>query len=66
MQTLYIYNTENNEVVARIHGQNNQACEAKMAELNYGGSDDFGATYTPAFGSNDGLIDSDTAADYDA
>lgn len=66
MQTLYIYSAETNEVVARIHGESNAACEAKMAELNYDGSDDFGATYSPAFGADDGLIDSDTAADYDA
>lgn len=66
MQTLYIYSTETNTVVARIHGESNEACEAKADELNYMGSDDFGATYSPAFGAVDGLIDSDTAADYDA
>lgn len=66
MQTLYIYSTETNTVVARIHGETNAACEAKAGELNYMGSDGFGATYSPAFGANDGLIDSANATDYNA
>lgn len=65
MTTLYIYSTENNEVVARIHGESIEACEAKANELNYMNSDDFGATGSPAFGTNDGLIDSDSAVDYE-
>lgn len=66
MHTLYIYSTETNTVVARIHGESNEACESKADELNYMGKDDFGSTYSPAFGANDGLIDSDAANDYDA
>lgn len=66
MQTLYIYSTETNTVVARIHGESNEACEAKAEELGFMGSDDFGGTYSPAFGANDGLIDSDAATDYNA
>ncbi len=66
MHTLYIYSTETNTVVARIRGANNEACEAKAYELGYLGNADFGATYSPAFGANDGLIDGDAATDYDA
>lgn len=66
MVTLYVYSTETNEVVARIHGNGNDACEAKMTELNYDNNGDYGATYSPAFGSTDGLIDNDKAVDYDA
>lgn len=66
MHTMYIYRTEDNVVVARIHGETNEAIEAKADDLNYMGSDDFGATYTPAFGVVDGLIDSDKAVDYNA
>lgn len=66
MKTLYVYKTENNAVVARIHGDTNGAIEAKLSELGYANNDDFGATYSPAFGAVDGLIDSDAATDYDA
>lgn len=66
MYTLYIYSTETNTVVARIHGDTNGAIEAKLAELGYANNDDFGATYTPAFGAVDGLVESDGAVDYDA
>lgn len=61
MYTLYIYSTETNTVVARIHGESNEACEAKADELNYMGNDDFGAAYNA-----NGLIDNDVVADYDA
>lgn len=47
MTTLYIYNTEDNTLVARIEGSSNEACEAVASE-QYG--DSFGWTYSPAFG----------------
>jgi hypothetical protein len=51
----YIYNTETRNVVAEIKGDDNKSIEAKFDELNYD-SDEFGLTYSPAFGADDGLI----------
>lgn len=53
---LYVYATDSNIVVMCIHGDSNAACERLAADL-YG--DDYGWTYTPAFGANDGLIYAD-------
>jgi hypothetical protein len=51
----YIYNSETLEVVAIAKGNTNQECEEKAAL--YLGTDEYGATYTPAFGINEGLIE---------
>ena len=56
----YVYNVETMEVVVAINGETNEQCEAKAAEMGYMGSDEYGLTYTPAFESNDGLVESDT------
>jgi hypothetical protein len=56
MTTLYIYLTETNEVVAKINADCNQDCEA-VAAHQYGDTDRYGWTYSPAFGANDGLTD---------
>lgn len=62
MTTLYIYNAETKTLVARINGETNSACESVAAD-QYGDTDYYGWTYSPAFGSNDGLTDSDDAAE---
>ena len=56
---LYIYDAESMEVVAIAEGNSNEECEDKAA--NYLGVDEYGATYSPAFGSVDGLIDNAAA-----
>lgn len=52
---LYIYNQEN-EVVAVVEGYSNKECEEKAADAGYT-TDDYGWTYSPAFGTVDGLKD---------
>lgn len=49
----YVYNTESMNLIAEIKGDDNQSIEAKFNEV-YG--DDYGLTYSPAFGAEDGLI----------
>ena len=49
----YVYNLEDNEHVATISGSGNEACEAVFDD-RFG--DDYGATYSPAFGINGGLV----------
>ncbi len=51
----YVYNTETREVAAEIKGDNNQSIEAKFNEIGYD-TDIYGLTYSPAFGTNEGLI----------
>ena len=58
MLTLYIYNTDTKKIVAHIHGKDNAICEA-MAENEYGDTDTYGWTYSPAIGAVDGLIDNE-------
>jgi hypothetical protein len=60
--TLYVYDTATREVVAEISGETNAACE-RVAADQYGDTDRFAATYSPAFGAADGLI---ATADCDA
>ena len=54
---LYIYNTETMEVVATVERDTNKECEA-IADGNYC-TDEYAWTYTPSFGVNGGLIDTD-------
>lgn len=52
---LYIYNTTTNEVVMTVDGDTNAECENKASE--YLASDEYAATYSPAFGTVDGLAE---------
>jgi len=61
---LYIYSLENNLHVATITGDDNATCEAKAAEVY--GSNDYGWTYSPAFGAYEGLVENDDAEQIDA
>jgi hypothetical protein len=57
----YIYNVETKEVIAEIKGDDNKSIEAKFDEIGYD-TDEYGLTYSPAFGTADGLI---TDGDFD-
>ena len=59
--TLYVYSAETNALAATITGDDNIACEAKAA-ADFG-SDDYGWTYSPAFGATDGIVSNDSAID---
>ncbi|MCP4339850.1 MAG: hypothetical protein GY799_13405 [Desulfobulbaceae bacterium] len=56
---LYIYDAETNEVVATATGETNEDCENKA--FNYLGVDEYAGTYTPAFGTANGLIENEEA-----
>ena len=62
---LYVYNTETMEVAAIIEGETNEACE-NVASEQYGDTDYYGWTYTPAFGTNDGLIETNDSIEIEA
>ncbi|ELO1828654.1 hypothetical protein QXB71_003933 [Vibrio cholerae] len=62
----YVYNTESKKVVAIISGETCEQCEAKAAEMGFMGMDEYGLTYTPAFGTVDGLIPCDDAEELQA
>jgi len=53
MSILYVYSIETNEHIATITGSSNASCES-VANEQYG-SNDYGWTYSPAFGTGDGL-----------
>ena len=59
----YIYEVESNEVVAIVNGETNEECEKKA--FNYLGVDEYAGTYTPAFGSVDGLTENGDAEEID-
>lgn len=59
MSTLYIYSNGTAEVVEKITG-GTQAQQLSYVEDNYD-LDEYGATYTPAWGMSDGLIDTGDA-----
>lgn len=65
MTTLYIYNTEGNTLVARIEGSSNEVCEAVASE-QYGDTDSFGWTYSPAFGFAGGIEPGENVVDIEA
>ena len=52
---LYIYNTETKEVVSISEGETNEDCEYKAASY-LGCPAEYAGTYSPAFGTVDGLI----------
>lgn len=54
---LYIYDTETMHVVATVERDTNEECEAIAAD-NYD-LEFYGCTYSPAFGTVDGLIETD-------
>lgn len=58
MLALYIYDAETNKHVATIHGANNAACEGIAQDMF---ANDFGWTYSPAFGYTDGLEENSDA-----
>ena len=59
MTKLYVYSLEDNSHVVTITGEDNASCEAKANELY--GINDYGWTYSPAFGAADGLGENDDA-----
>ena len=64
MTTIYVYSLEDNSHVATITGADNAACEAKADEIY--GSNDYGWTYSPAFGAVDGLTENADAEEIEA
>ena len=54
---LYIYDLDTNEVVAIAVGETTEECEDKAAPY----TNDYGTTYSPAFGFANGLIENDEA-----
>ena len=51
----YAYNTETMMIIAEIKGDDEKSIEAKFDEIGYD-TDEYGLTYSPAFGTVDGLI----------
>lgn len=64
MSKLYVYSLDDNGHVATITGDGNLECEAKASEV-YGGND-YGWTYSPAFGASGGLTEAEYAEEIDA
>ena len=56
MLKLYIYDKADKEVVVIVEGPTNEACEREADSIVAGHWEYYGATYNPAFGTNDGLI----------
>ena len=54
---LYIYDLDTMEVIAIADGEANQECENKAQPY----TNEYGTTYTPAFGMVGGLIDNNNA-----
>ena len=64
MTKLYVYSLEDNSHVATITGDDNAACETKANEVY--GSNDYGWTYSPAFGAKSGLTENGDAEEIKA
>ncbi|MDW1542448.1 hypothetical protein [Vibrio sp. YT-17] len=62
----YVYNVETMEVVVVISGETNEQCEAKANDMGYMGVDEYGLTYSPAFGSVDGLVETEYTEEVEA
>lgn len=54
---LYIYDLETMEVIAIANGETNDECEDKA----FAYTNDYGTTYTPAFGLSGGLVENANA-----
>lgn len=65
MTTLYVYNNEDMTLIARIEGASNEACETVAAD-QYGDTDTYGWTYSPAFGTVSGIKPGDDVLDIKA
>jgi len=50
----YVYNTDTMVIAAQIKGDDNKSIETKFSECF--DSDNYGLTYSPAFGAADGCI----------
>jgi hypothetical protein len=61
---LYVFDPATLEHVATITGQDNEACEAKAGKLY--SPDDYGWTYSPAFGFVGGLAENPDALEINA
>ena len=59
MTALYIYNSDTMSLIVKIVGESNAVCEHKAADLGYDDTDNYGWTYSPAFGFSDGLVNAD-------
>lgn len=57
---LYIYTTSDMHHIATITGDTSAACERAAADA-YDLNNEYAATYTPAFGAGDGLVENDDA-----
>jgi 7-keto-8-aminopelargonate synthetase-like enzyme len=64
MPILYVYDADTREVLAKITGEQG-ACE-RIATERFGDTDIFAATYTPAFGSSGGLIETEYCEEIEA
>mgnify|MGYP003653624860 CR=1 FL=1 len=54
---LYIYDTATRQVVAIVEGETNAECEVDLLDWD---TDTYAATYLPAFGTTDGLIEGES------
>lgn len=54
---LYIYDTATRQVVAIVEGETNAECESALLDWDM---DAYAATYSPAFGTVDGLIEGES------
>lgn len=65
MTTLYIYDAGDMTLIARIHGADDEACEAVAAD-QYGDTDSFLWAYSPAFGFVGGIEPGEAVVDVEA
>lgn len=61
----YVYSTEDKEHIATITGSSNAAIEKTFLD-RFDMNGDYGGTYSPAFGCNDGLVENSDAEEIDA
>jgi hypothetical protein len=54
---MYIYDLDSMKVIAIAEGETYEECEEKSQQY----TNDYGCTYSPAFGTTDGLIDNGDA-----
>ena len=57
---LYIYSVADMQHVATVTGNTSAACD-RAASAAYDLNEEYAATYTPAFGAGDGLVENDDA-----